>query len=472
MQRSISRRGAIAAGTAGIASLAGCGILGSEDPFERAVAEGWPIDIGVLAPLSGPFERFGEQMQEAITVVEAQVMAADTEYWVDFTIEDTESDPATAVEAASSLHDDGIEVFLGPALDESVIDVMDEVLFPETAAGITPIGVRGWDATDTEDLLFSTAPTTSSVGNALARMVDTQRYPAVSIIHGDGVYGSAIQESLEADLSGRGVDIPVSVTVDEEAEEIDASGIIEEAHEADSEAVVLITNPGDGQLLLEEYYDQYDPKDIIVTDRMRDPELPDELGIDLEGVIAVGIEPAHTRGGFAGRVEEYEEGVIAELDVDLGEEIENLRGDTVDLSIDDDLEAEDILQPFHVVFDALFDHRPTIQTMQAYDAAVILMLAGFQVGEGNYSGDRVGSAIPRVADFPGAVGDVASYGHRDWWDGLGEIGGGVTNAYDGATGNMHIVELTGLREDVEMNAVEFAPDTEEGFEEVFPLGTM
>lgn len=472
----LRRRQVLAAGSAAlIGGAAGClGIIGSDNPFERPTVDaGWPIDVGVLAPLSGPFERFGHQMREAITVVEAQVMAAETDFWVEFTIGDTESDPDTAVDVAQGMLDDGIEAFLGPALDESCLAVLEEVLLPNEAAAATPIGVRGWDDIDTQDLFYSMAPTTGTISRALGRMIGVEGHQSVAIIHGDGTYGTDITERVTADLRGRGIEISPQIAIDEEADEIPVDDILHEAVESDPDGIVFVTNPGDGTQLLESYYENYDEiLPYLLTDRLRDPELPLELDNDLAEAVVVGIEPAHTRGGFAGRVTDYEEGVIADVGDDLINTLLDRRGDVVDITAEDGLEPEQILQPFHAAFDTLFDHLPTNQTMQTYDAAVILMLAGFQVGEGSYSGDRIGAAIPRVGYSSAAVQYAGSFGHRDWWDGLGEIGAGAQNSYSGATGTMELVELTGLRENVRMDAVRFDSDADYGFEQVFPLGNM
>lgn len=475
----LTRRGVLASTAAGVALTAGCtGMIGSsENPLDPdRVDEGWPIEVGVLAPLTGPLERIGRQMLESVTVAEAQVMAADTDFWVDYQIKDTESDPDRTVEAAEEFLDDGIELFFGPARDESAAQLLDEVLIPQSAVAVTPTAVRGWTDANVQRSIYSFAPIMPTVAQALGRLPQLRRDTSLGIIYSDAEYGRSLQLRLEQDISARGIEITNTVTIDpDEAEDLHTEEILDEAVAGDPDSLIFAVDHGEGTQLLETYYNgDYDIKPNYLADRLRDPDIPTQIDTELTNSFVVGIQPVYTRGGFAGRVEDYEEGVIAELDVDLAAEILDRERDGVNLTLDTDteLEPEELLQPAHLVFDRLFDRFPTNQELQSYDALVVLVLAGFQVGQGNITGERVGEAVPRVSDFPGHARGVQSYGQRDWWEGLDAIGAGTVNAYQGATGEINWIGLTGLREEVVMDAVRFAPESETGFEIERPFGVM
>lgn len=474
----VTRRGVLAAGVGVTTLTAGCGIIGTtENPLEvERVDEGWPIEVGVLAPITGPLERIGRQMLESVTVAEAQVMAADTDFWVDYQIKDTESDPDRALEAANEFLDDGIELFFGPAQDEAAAVLLDEVLMPEEALAVTPTAVRGWTDANVDYSIYSFAPTMPTVAQALGRMPQLRRDTSLAIIYSETEYGQSLQERLDQDISARGIDVTATVTVDpQDEDDLPTEDLLDEAVADDPDSLILAVDHGEGTQLLETFYNgDYEVRPNYLADRLRDPDIPDQIDTELTESFVVGIQPVYTQGGFAGRVEEYEEGVIAEIEEDLTEEIIDRQRDGVNLAIDSDtdLEAEEILQPVHLVFEQLFDRFPTNQELQSYDALVVLIMAGFQVGEGNITGQRVGEAIPRVSDIPAHTEGVQSYGQRDWWEGLDAIGAGANNAYQGATGEVNWVGLTGLREEVDMDAVRFEPESETGFEIERPFGVM
>ena len=478
LKERVTRRGLLATSVGGVALTAGCGIIGtSENPLEPdRVDEGWPIEVGVLAPLTGPLERIGRQMLESVTVAEAQVMAADTDFWVDYQIKDTESDPDQTIEAANEFLDDGIELFFGPARDESAAKLLEEVLIPEEALAVTPTAVRGWTDANVQHSIYSFAPAMPTVAQALGRLPQLRRDMSLSIIYSDTEYGRSLQERLDQDISARGIDVTATVTIDpDDSDDLPSEDILDEAVADDPDSMIFAVDHGEGTQLLETYYNGgYEVRPNYLADRLRDPDIPAQIETELTDSFVVGIQPVYTRGGFAGRVETYEEGVIADLDVDLADEIIDRERDGVNLTIDSDteLEPEELLQPAHLVFERLFDRFPTNQELQSYDALVVLVLAGFQVGEGNITGQRVGEAVPRVSDSPGHTRGVQSYGQRDWWEGLDAIGAGANNAFQGATGEINWVGLTGLREEVLMDAVRFVPESETGFEIERPFGVM
>ena len=460
----LPRRDYMAASGAMLAGLfAGC--IG-ENPFERDEAEGWMLRFGMLAPESGPFERFGQDMIESVELLERQVEAADLGFALEYTTFDTESDPDVAVAGAEELLDDGYEVLLGPCLDEAVIEVMKAVTADAQVPIISPVAAAGMrdfrrltiDGEETH-LVFSTAPDAHHIGRAFNRTAALSGAQAVGIVHGDGAYGTRMRDEAVDEFNLRGISVEVELAVDEEADaaDLDIRDILTELHDSDADLIVMATNPGQGQELLREYYANFDPKPTVLSDRLRDPELPSIVGASLEEAIAVGINPIHSRRGIGAVPQELEE----EEDPD-----------DLDLEVEVDDEVVDINphRPIYEVFPDLFGRRPTSQTMQTFDAAVILVLSIVSAREGFYEGPRIAQAVERVASAPdGPVQYQANYGFHNYWEGLGEIGAGTVNNYLGHTGDVSFHPSRGTRQRPMLNAVMWDDAAPDGFAELFPI---
>lgn len=464
---SLPRRGYMAASGAALAGLlAGC--IG-ENPFDREEADGWMLRFGMLAPETGPFERFGQDMIESVELLERQVEAADLGFVLEYTIFDTESDPDVAAAGAEQLLDEGYQVLLGPCLDEAVIAVMEEVSVDAEVPIISPVAAAGMrdfrrlmiDDEETH-LVFSTAPDAHHIGRAFNRTAALSAAQAVAIVHGDGAYGSRMRDEAVDEFKLRGISVEVEIEVDEEAdaEDLDVIGILTELHESDADLLVVATNPGQGQELLKEYYANFDPKPTVLSDRLRDPELPSLVGADLADAIAVGINPIHSRRGIGAVPQEVEEELVEDDADDLDLEVE----------VDDEVVDINPHRPIYEVFPELFDRRPTSQTMQTFDAAVILVLSIVSAREGFYEGPRIAQAVDRVASAPdGPVQYQANYGFHNYWEGLGEIGAGTVNNYLGHTGDVSFHPSRGTRQRPMLNAVVWDDDAPDGFAELFPI---
>ena len=470
----MQRRTVLTGAGAGLgALLAGC--IGTDNPLVGEEVAGWEIEFGVLAPQEGPFERFGQDMVESLQVIEAQLEAADPDFRISYTVKDTETDPDVAADAARELvEDEGYQVLFGPCLDEAVRAVLEEVtidadvplISPVAAAGMSDLREREDDAGDEYHLAFSTAPDAHHIGRAFNRVAGLEGITSIALVHGDGVYADRLNSEAVEEFQLRGIDVPETIELDEEAdpEELDIEGILDDLHGSDAEMLAIATNPGQGQQLLETYYANYDPKPNLVGDRLRDPELPDLIGADLEGSFAVGINPLHIRRDTGEQLGE-------EIDEEeLEEELEEVEDEEVEVEVGDEEIEVNPLQEFHDAFFDMHGRNVGNTTVQSFDAAIITTLSIISAGEDNYDGLRIAQAVDRVASAPEGLGQYhANYGGHNYWEGVGEIGGGTVNNYLGPSGDVSFHPSRGSRQRPILNAVTWSEEADDGFEEAYPI---
>ena len=460
----LGRRSFLGMGSAGLSGLLG-GCVG-ENPFDVDEAPGWNVRLGILAPESGAFERYGRDMTDCLSLLGAQLEAADTDFGLDYQLIDTETDPETAVAGAQTLiEDEGFEILIGPYLEECVVAVLDDVSLDAEVPLISPLAGAGMqerrtlDDDDETGIGFSLAPDAVHIGQGFNRLADMNRWDSIAVIHTDGIYGTRLTDEALGEFELRGIDTSVVIEVPEAAEEIDVTGILDEVDEASVDGLALASNRAQAEELLSEYLGEYDPVPMLMHDRLRDPELSEVVGADLDDAWAIGISQLHEQRG----IEELEEAV------EEAEEEEDVEGTITWEHRGEDVQF-DPLGAFHNAFPELTGREPSVTVAQTFDALIIGMLAVVQAGEALYEGRHIAGAVERVAAAPaGMTEDVGRYGVTDWYAGIGEIGGGITNDYLGASGDVSFNDSRGTRSEPVLNAVTWDEEAVGGFRETHPI---
>ena len=255
-----------------------------------ALAE--PLKIGVLVPLTGDLQSYGEPALKAAQLAAKEINAAGGVLGEDVEISsgDTQTSPQPGVAAAQKLvNNEGVNAIMG-ALSSGVTipgaqSVAKAEQIPQVSSASTSPVIT---SLDDDDFLFRTVPSDAFQGVALSEVTQEKGYENVSIIYINNDYGKGLAEAFTQAFEKAGG--TVSATVAYEQGQAAYRGELQQAASDDAEALVLVGYPENGQTILRQALEGGFFRNFVFTDGMKAPELVDNLGAQyLEG--SVGTVP-------------------------------------------------------------------------------------------------------------------------------------------------------------------------------------
>lgn len=269
------------AGCADVVPGAGSGV--TETGNDRS-GTGRTIKIGTMLPLSGPRSAVGEDIRGAAVLPIQQARdGLEIDLEIEHTAADTESDPATAAQAAASLVDDGYPMITGPLDSDIVLQAAQQVLIPYQAVCCSP-GATTPTLTTLNDggFVFRTAISDTVQGAVLAETAATELgHDSAATLYVNNDYGWQLSQAFSRAFRSRGGtvtdQIPVDVTADSYA------GALERAREADPDLLIPAIYPEMAQTLFTDLGPATDV-DVLCTDALRLGDLHDQVDHSLDGI--------------------------------------------------------------------------------------------------------------------------------------------------------------------------------------------
>jgi ABC-type branched-subunit amino acid transport system substrate-binding protein len=372
MPRKLQRRDVLkGVGAAGAVSLAGCvGGLGGG-------GGGRTVQHGVLLPTSGDLASVGVPINNGAILPLKQLEDADTEFTFEWQEEDTQTDPAAGISAAEALVNAGIPSVTGPASSGVNLRVAPEVFIPNQVVGCSPSSTSPNVTTlDDDDYIFRTPPSDALQGKVLAQVAtENAGASTASTMFVNNDYGQALSDSFEGAFSGE-----VLQTVAFEKQQSSYTSPLSQALGDDPDTLIIIGYPESGIQIFRDYYSDFDTgAAILVTDGLKDPALPSEVGSDMSNV--QGTAPSAAGPG-----------------VDF----------------------------FNSSFEEAYGETPGVFTSQAYDASAVCVLANVAGGEN--TGTAVRDNMRNVAN-PGGE----EFGPSELADAVEAVAAGDDINYVGAS---------------------------------------
>jgi len=359
----------VLAGGAGTA-LAGCvdtltpddgdGGDGGDDGMQtQGPGSGGSLDrtvrLGILMAQSGDLGSIVRPVVNAAALPVSQVNEADVPLTVDRRIEDTGSEAGTGVEVANQMVSDGIPMICGPAGSGVNIQVAKQVLIPNGVVGCSPASTSPTvTALNDDDLVYRTALSDAFQGRVLAR-VAAERIEASSAVtmHIDNNYGlelsTSFTETFEQEYDGTvATQVPFPSGADAYTSELEQA-----VGSNDPDVTVIIGYPDSGEVLLQNYYDNYSGDlPLLLTDGLQDPELAQSVDATLDNVS--GTAPSTSGPGR---------------------------------------------DAFRSLYQSRYGIEPGVFTPNGYDAAAVLLLAN--VAAGSNDGTEIATSMNEVANPDG-----------------------------------------------------------------------
>ncbi len=377
MARKIGRRKVLEGlGAAGAVGVAGC--LGGNGGGGDADAM-----VGVLQPVTGDLGNLGGPIRDAAILPGTQLENEGVDFTVDIREEDTETSAEAGVSGAQSLVDAGYPAITGAASSQTTITVAEDVLIPNEVVGISPASTApAITNLEDDDFIFRTCPSDALQGEVMAQVAYEERgLESAASFYLNNDYGQQLSDSFVGAFEDLGGEVTDAVPFEKEQPSYTAA--LETALQGEPDVMIVIGYPASGEQIFRDYYADFDTGEtIMVTDGLRDSELPGNVDNPMDNV--VGTAPL-----AAGPEEEA----------------------------------------FVELFQNEYDSDPGVFTAQAYDATAVIILASIAAGE--TSGPAVRDNVREVAN-PGGE----EVGPSNLADGLQMVADGEDVQYVGASSSV------------------------------------
>ncbi len=263
---------------------------GGEDTTTESDSGGDGADMsrtimqGVLLPTTGDLADLGGPIRDG-AVLPQIVLEGETDFELDFQVEDTQTDPNAAQSAAQSLRAGGYPAVTGAASSEVTISVAENVFIPSGMVGCSPASTSP-AITDLEDndLIYRTPPTDALQGEVLAQVAQ-ERLDAsnAATMYVNNSYGQLLSESFVTAFEEIGGSVGSQVSFQKARSSYTSR--LESALADDPGVVVVIGYPESGKQLFRDFYSNFDASTpILVTDGLRSSSLPSDIGNPMDNV--------------------------------------------------------------------------------------------------------------------------------------------------------------------------------------------
>jgi branched-chain amino acid transport system substrate-binding protein len=182
------------------------------------------IKIGALLTLSGELETFGKNHQAVLELAQQEANAylqkAGIPSTVKVYVEDTATDPNTALQKLQALAAQGIKFYIGPLSSAEARNILkyandNNLLLLSQSSTAVDLAIPG-------DNLYRITPNDAAQGVALAVTMKTVGIQYVVIIHRNDVYGKGLAQSVRDNFSALGGQTSDLIPYDPKATEFTA----------------------------------------------------------------------------------------------------------------------------------------------------------------------------------------------------------------------------------------------------------
>ena len=186
------------------------------------------IDIGLLLPISGDASNHGEENREAakLAIIDFNQYLADNgaEWSLVMTIEDSQTQPAVALEKVQALHAKGINVMVGPYSSGNLQNIKGYVdnnaMVVVSCCSTSPLlAIEG-------DRIFRMSPDDTNQGVVLARLMADAGIEVVIPVWREDAWGSELAKSARAAFTNIGGEVTEGLGYNPEISEFSVSAAL------------------------------------------------------------------------------------------------------------------------------------------------------------------------------------------------------------------------------------------------------
>ena len=250
---------------------------------QPAFAQNEPVKIFGLVELSGTGTTSGTNFNDGVKLAVKEINAAGGILGrkIEYSASDTQSQPQVAKTLAVKAVDDGAYVVMGPVFSGSII-----VSMAETKRAEVPNFTGGEAAAITQQgnpYIFRTAFTQATSMPKVARYLkDTLKAKTVAIIYTNNDFGKGGRDVFTKAAEAQGIKVATDISTD--PGQLDFSGAVLKAKQANADALFVYTNEEEAARALRELRKQGYDKPIV-----GETVLTSQKVIELAGEAANGV---------------------------------------------------------------------------------------------------------------------------------------------------------------------------------------
>ena len=217
-------------------TFAACG--GSSDGGSGDAEAGPVLKIGSTGPLTGGASVYGTAVKQGAQIAVDEINAQETEFQIEFNMQDDEADGEKSVNAYNNLKDWGVQIIMGSVTTGSCITVAAET-YNDRVFELTP-SASSADVTAGKDNVFQVCFTDPNQGIKAADYI-TENFAGkkVGVIYNNSdPYSTGIFNAFKAEMDAKGGEI-VSTEGYPDDTNADFEGLLNKSKEAGAEVILL-----------------------------------------------------------------------------------------------------------------------------------------------------------------------------------------------------------------------------------------
>jgi branched-chain amino acid transport system substrate-binding protein len=252
---------------------------------QPSFAQSGPVKIAGLVELSGTGTTSGTNFNDGVKLAVKEINAAGGILGrkIEYSASDTQSQPQVAKALAIKAVDDGAYVVMGPVFSGSIL-----VSMTETQKAHIPNFTGGEAAAITQQgdpYIFRTSFTQTTAMPKVARyLADTVKARSVAIIYTNNDFGKGGRDVFMKAIEPKGIKVLADVSTD--PGQLDFSGAVLKAKQANADAIFVYTNEEEAARCLRELRKQGYDKPIVGETVLTSQKVIELAGDAANGAVA------------------------------------------------------------------------------------------------------------------------------------------------------------------------------------------
>ncbi len=285
-------KGATAAGVAGLTGLS----------TSAGAAQGGPIQMGSILPITGNLSAYGSGMQKAVNLAVQDVNDAGgpLDRQINMTNTDSQTQPSRAIQQYNSLvNEQNIIGFVGAASSGVSVPLAqnvaaDQVMQMSNASTSPALSEIGYNEDRSIKYFGRTAPNDAQQGIVMGRILSDDQYigaDKAAFLFVDNPYGQGLAERAREQFQGETVGM---VGYSQRAS--DYTSTLDSLFENDPDAIGFIGYPGNGRTILNQWNNGGYGGEWVLSEGLNSSEFLSSLSNITSGMYLASPNPEQTPG--------------------------------------------------------------------------------------------------------------------------------------------------------------------------------